>query len=83
MASAISMVPESLDDDCSFDLSVAFHIIMDGRVILMNSWFDQFAEKVLRYAEEDVTSEEILQCFCICGLSTHVLRIYCEVSSEL
>lgn len=56
------MVPESLDYDCSLDLSVAFHII-HGRVILMNSWFEQFAKKILRYAEEGVTSKELLQRF--------------------
>ena len=62
MASAISM-PESLNDDCSFDLSVAFHI-MDGRVILVNSWFEQFEEKVLCYEEEGVVaSGAILQRF--------------------
>jgi len=61
MASAIS-IPESLDNDCSFDLSVAFHI-MDGRVILSNIWFDQFAEKVLSYADEGVTPHELLQRF--------------------
>eukprot|EP00979_Chaetoceros_neogracilis_P007989 scaffold1744_cov237-Chaetoceros_neogracile.AAC.1 len=61
MASAISM-PESLDGDCSFDLSVAFHI-MHGRVILVNTWFEQFTEKVLCYEEEDVATEEILHRF--------------------
>ena len=61
IASSISC-PQTVDDDRSFDMSVAYNAF-NTRIISRNFYFEQFADKVSSYTTEMVSKEELLQRF--------------------
>jgi len=61
IASAIS-TPESVNDDRSFDISVAFNLL-DARVISSKYWFERFTETISDYSTDTVSTEGLLQRF--------------------